>query len=348
MNKKKTWSYAIITCITAFSLTLAGCGSQQGGTSATAPKQEGKKLTEVRFSEVIRSIFYAPHYIAMEKGFFEQEGLKVDMVTSQGSDKGAAALLSKTADISLIGPEAAVFIFNQHGSQTLKVFYQLTATDGSFLLARNPKSSFQWSDLNGQSVISWRTGSSPQMVMSHVLKKHQLDKAQLITNIASPAMVGAFESGKGEFIQVFEPLASMLEQSGKAKLVASMGEAIGSYPETSYVATDEFIKNHPDIVQKWSNAVYKATQWLHEHSAEEAAAALEPHFQGTSKELIAKSIERYKQQDTWAKNPVLEQEQLDILQNILVENGVLPADQKVKHADIVVTTFAEKSAQSAK
>ncbi|MEH7304088.1 ABC transporter substrate-binding protein [Neobacillus drentensis] len=348
MNKMKKISGPMVACITALSLMLTACGNSAQTTStkeAAAPKQDGKKIVEVHFSEVIRSIFYAPHYIAMEKGFFRDEGLKVDMMTSQGSDKGAAALLSGTADISLVGPESAVFIFNQHGKQSLKVFYQLTATDGSFLMARNPKTPFQWSDLNGQAVVSWRPGSSPEMVMSQVLKKNQVRKSKLITNIASPAMVGAFESGKGEYIQVYEPLASMLEQSGKARLVASMGKAIGSYPETSYVATDEFIKKNPEIIQKWSNAVYKATQWLNEHSAEEAAAALEPYFKGTSKELIQKSVERYAKQNSWAKNPVLDQAQLDTLQDILVDSGVLPSDQKVKHEDIVETTFAEKAVQ---
>ncbi|MFB5195333.1 ABC transporter substrate-binding protein [Neobacillus sp. KR4-4] len=348
MNKKKKITGVMMACFTALSLMLTGCGNSAQTTSSkegTVPKQNGDKLTQVRFSEVIRSIFYAPHYIAIEKGFFRDEGLEVDMTTSQGSDKGAAALLSGTADVSLVGPESAVFIFNQHGKQSLKVFYQLTATDGSFLLARNPKSPFQWSDLNGQAVVSWRPGSSPEMVMSQVLKKNQVGKSKLITNIASPAMVGAFESGKGEYIQVFEPLASMLEQSGKAKLVASMGEAYGSYPETSYVATNEFMKKNPETLQKWSNAVYKATLWLNEHSAEEAAAALEPYFEGTSKELIQKSVERYAKQNSWAKNPVLDQAQLDKLQDTLVESGVLPSDQQVKHGDIVETTFAEKAVQ---
>lgn len=346
MNKMKKISSLLMACITVLSLILTGCGNSAQTTSTkegAVTKQDGQKLKEVRFSEVIRSIFYAPHYIAIAKGYFREEGLKVDMVTSQGSDKGAAALLAGTADISLVGPESAVFIFNQHGKQSLKVFYQLTATDGSFLMARNPKSTFQWSDLSGQAVVSWRPGSSPEMVMSQVLKKNQVGKTQLITNIASTAMVGAFDSGKGEYIQVFEPLASMLEQSGKAKLVASMGDAIGSYPETSYVATDEFIKNNPEIIQKWSNAVYKATKWLNEHSPEEAAAVLEPYFQGTSKALIQKSVERYAKQNSWAQNPVLDQAQLGKLQDIMVDSGILKSGQKVKHADIVETTFAEKA-----
>lgn len=350
MSKMKALSTFMLTVTTAAAFTLAGCG----GTASTTPapngagKPEEKKETVVRFSEVIRSIFYAPHYIAMEKGFFKEEGLKVDMVTSQGSDKGAAALLAGTADVSLIGPETAIYIQNQQGDKKLKVFYQLTMTDGCFLVARNPNPSFSWSALNGQSIVSWRPGSSPQMVMSHLLKKNQADKAELLTNIAAPAMVGAYESGKGEYIQVYEPVASMLEEMGKGHVVGSLGEAVGEYPETGYTATNDFIQKNPEVMQKWSNAVFKATKWLYEKPTDEVAAALVPYFDGTSKELIQKSIERYKKQNTWAKNPVLTQSQLDILQNILIENNVLKPDQKVKYEDVVDKTFAEKAAQSGK
>lgn len=154
-------------------------------------KEEKKELQTVRFSEVIRSIFYAPNYVALEQGFFEEEGLKVDMVTSQGSDKGAAALLAGTADISLIGPETTIYINKEKGAKKIKVFYQLTATDGSFLLSRNKIDNFDWSQLNGEKIISWRPGSAPQMVMASVLKKNNVE-AELITNIAAPAMVGAY------------------------------------------------------------------------------------------------------------------------------------------------------------
>lgn len=304
-------------------------------------------MQTVRFSEVLRSIFYAPHYVAMEKGFFKEEGIQVDMVTSQGSDKGTAALLAGTADISLVGPETSIYVFNQQGDKTVKVFYQLTGTDGSFLLSRKKIDNFKWSDLSGKSVVGWRPGSAPQMVLDHVLKKNNIANAEVITNIASPAMVGAFDSGKGDYIQVYEPIASMLQQSGKY-LVVSMGEAIGPFPETSYEATTDYIKKHPDVVQSWINAVYKATQWINSHSPDEAAAVIAPYFEGTSKDLIATSIERYKKLDTWPSNPVMTKEQLDILQNVLMEAGTLKAEQKVKYEDVVDATFAEKAGKNGK
>jgi NitT/TauT family transport system substrate-binding protein len=336
----------------------AGCGSapksepnaaKAAADSTVQPTVEPKKqeklpLQTVKFSEVIRSIFYAPHYIAMKKGFFEEEGLNVDMNTAQGSDKGAAALIAGTADISLIGPETAIYIYNQKGDKTLKIFHQLTMKDGSFLLSRTKMDAFKWSDLAGKTIVGWRPGSAPQMVLNSMIVKEKVTKADVVTNIASPAMAGAFISGKGDFIQVFEPVASTLLKEGKAFYVASFGEAFGAYPETSYVATSDYIKKNPETIQKFVNAVSKGTKWLSSASNDEIADALASFFDGTPKDVIISSIERYKKQDTWPAAPELTPESFEILQNTLIANGVLKSEQKVADINAVVDmSFVKKS-----
>lgn len=293
----------------------------------------------VRYSEVIRSIFYAPAYVAMAEGMFKDQGLDVQMVTSEGSDKGAAALLSGAADVALVGPETSVYIYNQHGSQTLKVFDQLTNTDGSFILSKNKISNFTWQDLQGQSIIGWRPGSSPQMVLHHDLQTNGV-KADVITNISATAMVGAFESGKANFIQVYEPVASQLISSGKAYYDASVGQAIGNYPETGFEATSAYIQAHPQVIQEWTNAMNEATKWMNSHSADAVAGAIAPYFSGTSKSLIAQSITRYQSLHTWG-TPVLSQSAFDTLQSVLIENGTEKASQKVNYADVIDPTFAQ-------
>jgi NitT/TauT family transport system substrate-binding protein len=317
-------------------LVLAAC------TGSNSPTTE-KATQKVRFSEVIRSIFYAPHYVAMEKGFFEEEGIEVDMVTAQGSDKGAAALIADTADISLIGPETTIFIFNQHGDKTLKVFHQLTSTDGSFLMSRNKIDNFTWSHLAGKSVLGWRPGSAPQVVFNSLLLKNKVEDVQVITNIAAPALAGAFTSGQGDFIQVFEPVASNLEKEGVAFFVTSLGKEIGNFPETSYVAEASYLKDHPKLVQGWVNAVSKAAQWINESSSEEAAKALLPYFEGASEESVIQSVERYKEQNTWMANPELTQEQFVTLQQVLLDNNLLRENQKVNMEDIADMTFAKEA-----
>jgi NitT/TauT family transport system substrate-binding protein len=351
MKMKKT------ACLLLSALLLslaAGCGSAPVSESnvKSAAAAQGKKdeaLKTVKFSEVIRSIFYAPHYIAMQKGFFKEEGLNVDMNTAQGSDKGAAALIAGVADISLVGPETAIYIYNQKGDKTLKIFHQLTMKDGSFLLSRNKTDGFKWSDLQGKTVVGWRPGSAPQMVLNTKLLQEKVTKADVITNIASTAMAGAFTSGKGDYIQVFEPIASTLEKEGKAHFVTSVGQAFGPFPETSYVATSDFIKKNPETVQKFVNAVAKGTKWLNTASPDEIAAALTPFFEGTPKDIIIQSIERYKKQDTWPAVPELTAEQFEALQKVLIENGVLKAEQKVADMGAVVDmSFVKNIGKAAK
>lgn len=347
-RKKKRAGLLLFVLLLA--AAAAGCGTQP---PAAAPPAETKpaaaeskpvELKTVRFSEVIRSIFYAPHYIAMEKGFFKEEGLNIDINTAQGSDKGAAALLAGTADISLVGPETAIYIYNQKGDKTLKIFHQLTFRDGSFLLSRNPIDGFQWKMLEGKSVIGWRPGSAPQMVMNSTMLKEKTGQVDVVTNIASTAMAGAFTSGKGDFIQVFEPIASTLVKEGKAYYAASLGEAFGPFPETAYVATADYIKNNGETVQKFVNAVSKATKWLEGAQQDEVAAALAPYFEGTPKEIIIQSVERYKKQKTWSTNPEMTKEQFEVLQTVLIDNGVLKPEQKVmKMEDVVDTSFAQKA-----
>lgn len=324
----------------------AGCGTASVTETSAKPAAEAKmevktevkkseEIKTVKFSEVIRSIFYAPHYIAMQKGFFKEEGLNVDMNTAQGSDKGAAALIAGVADISLVGPETAIYIYNQKGDKTLKIFHQLTIKDGSFLLSRTKLNGFKWSDLEGKSVVGWRPGSAPQMVLNSKLQQEKV-KAEVITNIASPAMAGAFTSGKGDFIQVFEPIASTLEKEGKAFYAAAVGQAFGPFPETSYVATSDYIKKNPETIQKFVNAVAKGTKWLNTASPDEISEALMPFFEGTPKDIIIQSIDRYKKQDTWSAVPELTAEQFETLQKMLIDNDVLKPEQKLTDMGAVV------------
>lgn len=323
--------------------TATATASAEPTASASAsPEPTMAEPVKVKFSEVIRSIFYAPHYIAMSQGFFEEEGLEIDMTTSQGSDKGAAALVAGTADISLVGPETAIYIFNQEGDNKIKIFHQLTMKDGSFLLSREPADSFAWSDLAGKSVLGWRPGSAPQMVFQSQLNKEGITGVDVVTNLASTALAGAFVSGQGDYIQQFEPVASTLIKDGAAHYVASMGEAFGAFPETSYVATSSYIAEHPDVIQKFVNAVAKGNEWLTTASDADIAAALAPFFEGTPDDILIQSVNRYKEQDTWPAVPELTAEAFETLQSVLIENGVLKEEEKIANmGDVVDMTFVQ-------
>lgn len=323
-------------------LLLGGCAGGRG-----APAGE-ETLTKVRFTEVIHSIFYAPQYVAQAKGFFADEGIELAFSTAQGSDRGTAALLAGTADIALVGPETTVFIYNQEGPTKVKMFAQMTTTDGSFLVGRPGSEPFDWEDVRGTSIIGWRPGSMPQMAAAHMLRKHGFvpDKdVTYVSNLAATAIAGAFLSGQGEYLQVFEPTASQLEKEGQGRVVASVGQELGTVPFTGYVATDAYIREHPDVVQRYTNAIYRATLYLAETDPAVVAEEIAPYFEGTPADLIASGLRRYRDQNTWKATPVMEAPDFDRLQDLMIEGGVLEPGKRAPFEAIVNNQFAEKAVQ---
>ncbi len=329
--------------LTAVMVLSACAGAKPGGGT--------DKLARVRFTEVIHSIFYAPQYVAQAKGYFKDEGIEIDFSTAQGSDKGVAALLAGTADIALVGPETTVFVHSQDTPNKVKIFAQITDKDGSFLVAAKPVASFQWSDLKGKSVIGWRTGSMPQLVADAVLKQQHLEPGKdltYITNVAAPAMVGAFVSGQAEYVQVFEPLVSQLEKEGKGAQVAYFGDAYGIMPYTGFVATDQYIKEHADVVQRYTNAIWRAMLYLQTADPEVVGKEVAQYFEGTDPALLASSIKRYRDASAWRKSPVMAPKEFDRLQDLMISGGVLSADKRAPFEQIADNRFAEKAVREIK
>jgi NitT/TauT family transport system substrate-binding protein len=336
---------ASIARTAVFGLLVAGfLASPLAGTAEAQTKK-------VRFSEVIRSIFYAPQYVAITQGFFKDEGLEVDLSTAQGSDKATAALLSGQADVALVGPETAIYIHNQEGPTKVKIFAQLTAKDGSFLMARNALPNFKWTDLKGKTVVSWRPGSMPDLVIRWVLKQHGLNPetdVNLIRNLQIPAMVGAFRSGAGDFVTLFEPTVSMLETEANAAVLLSVGEAAGPFPYTVFSATEKYMQANPEVIEKWVRAMYRAMLWVQERPDAEVARALAPYFDGTPAERLAASVARYKKIGAWHPVPLPDAKQIERLQDIMVYGGVLEAGKRVRYEDIVVPKYSEAAMRSVK
>lgn len=328
-------------------LLITGCG----GGKAKPEASKAVQIQKVRFSEVIHSLFYLPQYVAEVKGFFKQEGLELDTSTAQGSDKGAAALLAGTADIALVGPETTVFIYNQDTPNKVKLFSQLTAKDGSFLMARKPSSSFKWEETRGKTIIGWRPGSMPQMVANSVLLKSALNPTKeltYVTNLASTAMAAAFQSGQGDFIQLYEPVVTQLEKAGSATVVASMGNTFGSLPVTGYIVTDKYLAQNPEVIQRFTNAVYRAMLYVQKTDAAVIAKEVAPLFDGTDVVLIETAIKRYKAQDTWKKTPVVDPADFEKLQGLMIESGVLESGKKAPFEKVVINQFAEKAVKEIK
>jgi NitT/TauT family transport system substrate-binding protein len=307
---------------------------------------EEKKLTPVRYEEVIRSVFYLPSYVAFAKGFFKEEGLDVSMKTSWGSDKGTAALLSGNADIVLVGPETAVYIQKGESPEKVRIFCSLTATDGSMLVSRQKLDSFDWKSLKGKTILSWRVGSMPALFLEHILRSHGLDPEKdvnVITNLAAPARHGAFASGTGDFATFFEPDVATMEKNGTGHFVTSIGRAVGNVDYTVFMATNSFITKNPKIVQAWTNAIYKAQKYSHQADPAVIAKEIAEFFPKVDLDLLEKSVRRYRDLDILRKDPLVPPDGIQGLQDLLAEGGLLKPEQRVTYEQVVVTEFAKKA-----
>lgn len=324
---------AVLLCISTFSLTaLNGCSSDKNN------------LTEVTLNEVAHSIFYAPMYIAIEKGYFEEEGLDLTLVTGFGADKTMTALLSGDADIGFMGPETTVYTYNQGADDPVVNFAQLTQRAGNFLVARNEMTDFAWSDLQGKTVLGGRKGGMPEMVFEYILKKNNLSPDKdltIVQNIDFGSTAAAFSGGQGDFSIEFEPSATALEAEGNGHVVASLGVDSGYVPYTAFSAKSSFLKENPDVIQSFTNGLQKGMDYVNTHTPEEIAKSIAPQFKETDIDTLTTIITRYADQDTWKKDVIFEEESYNLLLDILQEAGEL--SDLPPYEDLVNTKFAKKA-----
>lgn len=309
--------------------------------------QDKEELTEVTLNEVAHSIFYAPQYVAIEEGYFEEEGLKIDLVNGFGADKVMTAVISGEADIGFMGAEASVYAYQEGATDPVVNFAQLTQRAGNFLVAREEMPDFQWSDLKGKKVLGGRKGGMPEMVFEYILRKNGIDPQKDLTidqSIDFGSTAAAFTGDdSADFTVEFEPSATALEQEGAGYVVASLGVDSGYVPYTSYSAKSSYMEEHPDVIQKFTNGLQKGMEYVQTHTPEEIAEVIAPQFEETDLETVTAIVTRYYEQDTWKENLVFEKESFELLQDILEEAGELK--ERVDYEKLVTTAYAEKAAE---
>ncbi|MCM1154349.1 MAG: ABC transporter substrate-binding protein [Roseburia sp.] len=341
--KKKLLSL-LLTALCAVSL-LTGCGGSDKDTAQTSKETSSVKTTPVILNEVAHSIFYAPLYVAIEEGYFAEEGIELTLVTGFGADKTMTALLTDEADIGFMGSESTIYTYIGGSSDPAVNFAQLTQRAGNFLVAREPIENFDWNMLVGKDVLGGRAGGMPEMVFEYILKKNGIDPAadlDIDQSIDFGSTAAAFSGGQGEFTVEFEPHATSLEAKGDGYVVASLGEDSGYVPYTAFSAKKSYIEANPEIIQSFTNALQKGMDYVQSHSAEEIATVIAPQFEGTDKETITTIVERYAAQDTWKADLIFEESSFTLLQNILEEAGEL--EKRVDYTELVDTSFAKKAA----
>ncbi|WP_101875855.1 ABC transporter substrate-binding protein [Lachnoclostridium edouardi] len=335
-----TWS-RIASGLLTLSLLLVPAGLA-GCQKNNASDKNG--LTSVTLSEVAHSIFYAPQYAAIELGYFEEEGINLNLVNGAGADKVMTALISGDADIGFMGSEASIYVYQEGSSDFAVNFAQLTQRAGNFLVSRSKQPDFSWQDLKGTKVLGGRAGGMPQMIFEYILKKNNIDPKSDLTidqNIDFGLTAAAFTSSDADYTIEFEPFATGLELEGNGFVVASLGVDSGYVPYTAYSAQKSFIENNPQVIQGFTNAIQKGLEYVNSHSAKEIAKVIKPQFPETDEETIAAIVERYKSQDTWKNDTIFQEESFDLLQNILEEAGEL--NDRVPYDQLVTTEFSEKA-----
>lgn len=306
-------------------------------------EKKSTEMTSITLNEVAHSIFYAPQYVAIEKGYFADAGIDLTLVTGFGADKVMTSLVSGDAQIGFMGSEASVYVYNEGSKDYAVNFAQLTQRAGNFLVARDASNVFEWNDLKGKTVLGGRAGGMPEMIFEYVLAQNGIDCKKdltIVQNIDFGSTAGAFSGGQGDFTVEFEPHATLLEQQKDGKVVASLGVESGYVPYTAYCAKKSYIEENPGVIESFTEAIQKGLNFVNSHSAQEIAEVIAPQFPETDVETIATIVERYKAQDTWKGDTVFEKASYDLLLDILDNAGEL--EQRPPYEDLVTTEFSEK------
>ncbi|HIS48209.1 MAG TPA: ABC transporter substrate-binding protein [Candidatus Scybalocola faecigallinarum] len=331
-----TKKFCALLCMAAlFAGVLAGCNKEDTG------------LTKVTLNEVAHSIFYAPMYVAIEKGYFEEEGIDLTLVNGNGADNVMTALIAGEADIGFMGSEASIYVY-QEGSQNYAInFAQLTQRAGNFLVGREADADFTWEDLKGTTVLGGRAGGMPQMIFEYILKQNGIDPQKdltIIQNIDFGVTAEAFASGTADYTVEFEPFATSLEQSGNGYVLASLGVDSGYVPYTCFCALGSYMEENPQVIQGFTNAIQKGINYVAGHTPEEIAQVIAPQFEETDFDALVTIVERYYEQDTWKTDVIFTEDAFNLLQDILDEAGEL--SQRVDYNVLVNTEFAEKAKEA--
>ena len=315
---------------------LCGCGSTADGEHTMA---------RVRLNEVTHSVFYAPQYLAMELGYFADEGLDIELTNGGGADKVMTAVVTQQSDIGLAGPESCVYLYAQGKEDYPKVFAQLTKRDGSFLVGRTAED-FRWENLRGKTIIGGRAGGMPEMTLEYVMKKNGVVPhvdAIVDTSVQFNMMAGAFTGGQGDYVTLFEPTATEVELAGQGVILCSIGTESGEVPYTAYFASQSYIDSHEEIIEAFCRALHRAMDFIATHTDREVAQAMLPQFPDTDLDVLEKVTARHRAIDAWNTGLVMEESALERLETIMTEAGVLEKSEWVAFDALVDNHYAANS-----
>ena len=296
-------------------ISFAGCGKKD--------KKNTNKMKKIKVAEVTHSMFYAPLYVSDALGYFKNNNLDVDIILTSGANNVAAAVISGDVQIGLCGSEQTIYIYNEGADDYLINFAGLTKRDGSFLVSREKKDNFKLTDLDNSWIIGGRNGGMPAMTLAYTINENNIKNANIDTSIDFAAMSGAFIAGSGDYVTLFEPNALKLEQEGYGYVVASLGKIGGEVPYTVFNTKRSYLKNNPEVIKGFSEAIQRGLDYVHSHSAEDVAKVISPYFSDNSLNEITEVVKRYMDNDSWYQTTYITKDGFEHIKEIIDFNGLL-------------------------
>ncbi len=306
-----------------------------------------KKENSITVAEVTHSIFYAPLYVAKNKGYFKDEGIDINIITTPGADKTMASLLSKDSQIGLMGPEASVYVYTKGQKDYAVNFAQLTQKDGSFLLGRDKIDNFDYSMLKGKTIIGGRKGGMPLMILEHILRGKGIEfgendpskEVNIRTDVSFDAMSGVFVSGQSDYVTAFEPVATQVESMNKGHIVASLGQDSGIIPYTCFSTLKSYMDKNEETLTKFTNAIKKGLNYVLTSEINDIVPYLKADFASSSDEELEKVLTNYLNIEAWPKTPSFNKENFDKLISIVKEAGELESNVEVPYDKLVTNNY---------
>lgn len=282
------------------------------------PKENNQN--KIIVSEVTHSVFYTPWYVALEKNYFKDEGLDIEVILTPGADKVASSVLSNDAQIGFSGPEATIYVYN-NSKEKLISFASLTKKDGQFIVGDcSLKDNFKLTDLENKSILAGRSGGMPLMMFEYALHMSNVNKqnVKIDTSVEFAGLTGAYIAKQGEFVNLFEPNATTLENQKLGCVLSSLGNLTGNVPYTTFYAKEEYIKNNKELIKKFTKALNKGLEFTKNNNSETLAKVIQNQFPDTNLQDLTNIIERYKNIDAWYDNTIININDYDRLQDIMI------------------------------
>ena len=298
-------------------------------------KKEENDLRKIRVAEVTHSPFYTPFYVAIENGYFKEEGLDIELVLTPGADKVSAAVLSNDVEIGFAGPEASIYVYNGGEEDYIISFAGLTKRDGQFILAREATDNFKLEDLYNKEILVGRKGGMPSLNFLNALKKSNIDPKKININysVEFAALSGSFIGGIGDYVNLFEPTATKLTKDNLGYVVASIGLMSGEVPYTAFNARKSFINNNEDVIRKFTKALNKGIKYTLENNETEIAKVILKQFPDSSLNDLSVIIKRYKDYDCFLDSTFISEKSFENLEDIMIDNDLLKS--YVPYSDLI-------------